>query len=125
MHQIAWRTPSDDEQRAWQQEISGLGLRATPVMDRQYFRSIYFREPGGVLFEIATDMPGFARDEAPEAFGTRLKLPSWLEGKRDEIEAVLPRLALPGNGSHDLPASPDSFRGSRAVVWQQPELQQR
>ena len=59
VHHIAWRTADDERQLAWQQEIARLGIRVTPVMDRQYFRSIYFREPGGVLFEIATDPPGF------------------------------------------------------------------
>jgi glyoxalase family protein len=61
-------------------------------MDRQYFRSIYFREPGGVLFEIATDPPGFTFDEAPEELGHHLKLPPWLEPRRAEIEQTLPQL---------------------------------
>jgi glyoxalase family protein len=69
-------------------------------MDRQYFRSIYFREPGGVLFEIATDPPGFMRDESLDDLGTRLRLPAWLETRRAEVEAALPKLAVPGNGSH-------------------------
>jgi glyoxalase family protein len=69
-------------------------------MDRQYFRSIYFREPGGVLFEIATDPPGFIRDESLAELGTRLRLPAWLETQRAAVEAALPELALPGNGSH-------------------------
>ena len=103
VHHVAWRTPDDNQQQAWRQELAGLGLRVTPVMDRQYFRSIYFREPGGVLFEIATDPPGFARDEPLEALGTRLRLPPWLEGRRKELEAALPQLVLPGNGSRDLP----------------------
>jgi len=65
------------------------------VLDRQYFRSIYFREPGGVLFEIATDPPGFTRDEAPEALGNTLRLPPWLEPRRTYIEDRLPRLQVP------------------------------
>lgn len=99
VHHVAWRTPSAEEQLAWQREIAEQGLHVTPVMDRQYFRSIYFREPGGVLFEIATDPPGFARDESLERLGSRLKLPSWLEPQRPQIEAALPELALPGNGA--------------------------
>lgn len=100
VHHIAWRTPDDERQLAWQREVAGLGLNVTPVMDRQYFRSIYFREPGGVLFEIATDPPGFLCDEPLEELGTQLKLPPWLERQRPQIEGTLPRLDLPRNGSH-------------------------
>jgi glyoxalase family protein len=96
VHHVAWRTPDDAQQLAWREELSDAGVHVTPVMDRQYFRSIYFREPGGVLFEVATDPPGFLRDEAPEALGTRLMLPSWLEARRAEVEASLPELDLPG-----------------------------
>jgi glyoxalase family protein len=71
----------------------------TPVLDRQYFRSIYFREPGGVLFEIATDPPGFAIDEEPEHLGKELKLPPWLEKRRAQLEEVLPPLRLPRSGA--------------------------
>jgi hypothetical protein len=98
VHHVAWRTPDDEQQSAWQVAIARRGLRVTPVMDRQYFRSIYFREPGGVLFEIATDPPGFTLDETRDQLGTHLKLPPWLEAQRDQIEARLPRLELPGNG---------------------------
>ena len=66
----------------------------TPVLDRTYFHSIYFREPGGVLFEIATDPPGFALDEPIESLGEALKLPHWLERDRPRIERVLPPIAL-------------------------------
>ncbi|HSR31553.1 MAG TPA: ring-cleaving dioxygenase [Anaerolineae bacterium] len=100
VHHVAWRTPNDAEQLAWRQELSELGLRTTPVMDRQYFRSIYFREPGGVLFEIATDPPGFMRDESLAELGTRLRLPPWLEPKRAAVESALPELVLPVQGSH-------------------------
>lgn len=99
VHHVAYRTPDDEQQLAWQQEIGRAGLHVTPVMDRQYFRSIYFREPGGVLFEIATDPPGFGRDEAVEELGTRLRLPPWLEPRRAAIQSALPQLALPGNGA--------------------------
>lgn len=95
-HHVAWRTPDDAQQNAWRAEMAGQGYNVTPVMDRQYFHSIYFREPGGVLFEIATDLPGFATDETPEALGTHLKLPPWLEPQRARIEHALPPLRLPG-----------------------------
>ena len=90
VHHVAWRTPDDAQQLAWRQEIGRAGLDVTQVMDRQYFRSIYFREPGGVLFEIATDPPGFAVDESVEQLGTQLKLPPWLEPMRADIERSLP-----------------------------------
>ena len=92
VHHIAWRTESDETQLEWRERLVDLGYNVTPVMDRQYFHSIYFREPGGVLFEIATDPPGFAIDEAPEQLGTHLKLPPWLEPKRAAIEQILPPL---------------------------------
>jgi glyoxalase family protein len=98
VHHVAWRTPDDAEQLAWREDVATLGLRVTPVIDRQYFRSVYFREPGGVLFEIATDPPGMDWDEPVEALGSRLRLPSWFEPQRKEIEAALPALMLPGNG---------------------------
>ncbi len=95
VHHVAWRTADDQTQQAWRQEIASLGFHVSPVMDRQYFHSIYFREPGGVLFEIATDPPGFTWDEAPDRLGTGLKLPSWLETQRVQIEQILPDLSLP------------------------------
>jgi glyoxalase family protein len=98
VHHVAWRTPDDAEQRAWREDIATLGLRVTSVIDRQYFRSIYFREPGGVLFEIATDPPGMDWDEPVEALGSRLRLPSRFEPQRKEIETALPALMLPGDG---------------------------
>jgi glyoxalase family protein len=90
VHHVAWRTPDDEQQLAWRQEIGRAGLDVTRVMDRQYFHSIYFREPGGVLFEIATDPPGFTVDEALEQLGTQLRLPPWLEPMRADIERGLP-----------------------------------
>jgi glyoxalase family protein len=77
------------------EKVAALGYNVTPVLDRNYFRSIYFREPGGVLFEIATDPPGFAADEDPEHLGESLKLPPWLESQRDRLEGVLPPLRVP------------------------------
>ncbi len=99
VHHVAWRTPGDEEQLAWRKEIASLGYNVTPVIDRQYFRSIYFREPGGVLFEIATDPPGFTYDESVAELGTSLKLPPWLEPRRALIEQSLPPLKLPGAGA--------------------------
>ncbi len=95
VHHIAWRTPDDEAQRAWRAEIARLGYNVTPILDRSYFHSIYFREPGGVLFEIATDLPGFAVDEPPDQLGRRLALPPWLESARGELAKELPALRGP------------------------------
>jgi hypothetical protein len=95
VHHIAFRAETDEIQRQWQLELGRLGYDVTPILDRQYFHSIYFREPGGVLFEIATDPPGFAIDETPEELGTHLKLPPALELMRGSIEQALPTLKLP------------------------------
>ncbi len=95
VHHVAWRTPTDEEQEDWRSELVEAGLNVTPVIDRKYFRSIYYREPGGVLFEIATEPPGFTVDRPLKELGTRLMLPSWLESKRVEIEASLSPLNLP------------------------------
>ena len=94
VHHVAWRTPDDAQQRSWREELLGRGLHVSPVMDRQYFHSIYFREPGGVLFEIATDPPGFTADETPAELGSTLRLPAWLEPERAQIEGVLPPVAV-------------------------------
>ncbi|HYP08965.1 MAG TPA: ring-cleaving dioxygenase, partial [Bryobacteraceae bacterium] len=94
VHHIAWRVADDETQVEWLGEVSRLGYDASPVMDRKYFHSIYFREPGGILFEIATDAPGFAVDEPAEELGRKLVLPSWLEPRREQLEAVLPPLRL-------------------------------
>lgn len=95
VHHVAFRVPDDETQVALREEIAGLGYDVTPVLDRQYFHSIYFREPGGVLFEIATDPPGFTTDEDPDHLGEDLKLPPWLESRRSRIEEALPALDLP------------------------------
>ncbi|MFC4550373.1 MULTISPECIES: ring-cleaving dioxygenase [Halorussus] len=92
VHHVAFRTPDDESQAAWRDRLGDAGLFVTPVKDRQYFRSVYFREPGSVLFEIATDPPGFTRDETVEALGTDLKLPPWLENDREAIESRLPEI---------------------------------
>lgn len=96
VHHVAWRTSDRDQQQKWQARISARGLQVTEILNRQYFTSIYFREPGGVLFEIATDPPGFTLDETPEALGTALKLPPWYEEQRAAIERGLPPIRLPG-----------------------------
>ncbi len=95
VHHIAWRTPDDAEQRAWRTDLVRHGYNVTPIIDRAYFHSIYFREPGGILFEIATDPPGFAIDEPQDHLGERLMLPQWLEPQRPELEQRLPALRLP------------------------------
>jgi len=88
-HHIAFRARNDQEQEAWRDHLLGLGVDVSPVMERNYFRSIYFRAPDGLLLEIATDGPGFAVDEAPATLGQELKLPEWLEGRREGIELAL------------------------------------
>lgn len=95
VHHVAWRTPDDARQLAWRRRIAEMGIAVTEVRDRQYFRSIYFREPGGVLFEIATDPPGFATDEPIERLGADLKLPPWLESRRAALERSLPPIRVP------------------------------
>lgn len=95
VHHIAYRAESDETQRALRQLLVNAGHDPTPVLDRQYFRSIYFREPGGVLFEIATDAPGFAIDEPVADLGRSLKLPPWIESHRSEIEAHVTPLTVP------------------------------
>lgn len=95
VHHVAWRVEGDEEQKVWREKVAALNPSISPVMERCYFRSIYFREPGGVLFEIATDQPGFAADEPVMELGTHLKLPPWLEASREKIEQAVPRLRLP------------------------------
>ena len=94
VHHIAFRAPDDDEQLKVREQLVARGLNVTPVIDRQYFHSIYFREPNGILFEIATDGPGFLIDEPADALGETLKLPPIYESKRNEIERVLPTIHL-------------------------------
>ena len=93
IHHIAFRTVDDEEQLAYRQLLLTAGHHVTPVQDRHYFHSIYFREPGGVLFEVATDAPGFLYDEPIEELGNSLKLPSWLEERREELEQRLPAIS--------------------------------
>jgi len=99
VHHVAWRTANDEHQLEWRRRLLDLGTSVTPVQDRMYFHSIYFREPSGILFEIATDQPGFPVDEAVEELGMHLKLPSWLESQRPTLEHSLPLIHLPVNGA--------------------------
>ena len=94
IHHIAWRTPDDHDQTAWRNHLVKAGMQVTPIIDRTYFHSIYYREPSGVLFEIATDPPGFAVDEPLESLGSKLVLPAWLEGQREELLRSLPALTV-------------------------------
>ena len=94
IHHVAFRATDNADQLDWRDRMLGAGMQVTPVIDRQYFNAIYFREPGGVLFEIATDPPGFTRDEPLETLGQALKLPEQYEPIRDRIEQILPRITL-------------------------------
>ena len=91
-HHIAFRATNDAEEMEMRRRALSLGLNATEQIDRNYFRSVYFREPGGILFEIATDDPGFTRDEPKEKLGQKVMLPPWYEAHRAKIEASLPAL---------------------------------
>lgn len=95
IHHLALRTGSAEDQRVWRERLFEAGAEPTPVVDRQYFESIYFQIPGGVLFEIATDPPGFTVDESSTSLGGALRLPPWLESRRRVIEARLPVLRPP------------------------------
>jgi glyoxalase family protein len=94
VHHIAFRASTDQEQAEWREKLAELGFNVTPIVDRQYFHSIYFREPGGILFEIATDAPGFATDEPVQHLGETLKLPPQYEEHRQEIERTLPPISV-------------------------------
>jgi glyoxalase family protein len=95
VHHVAFRTDDDASELSLRETVTGLGLSPTPVIDREYFRSVYFREPGGVLFELATDQPGFTVDEPLEGLGTGLMLPPRYETSRADIESRLPPLHDP------------------------------
>ncbi len=95
VHHVAWRTRDAAEEMAVREGLAQVGLRPTPLIDRFWFESVYFNEPGGVLFELATDGPGFERDEAMAHLGETLILPPWLEPHRRDIEAGLPPLTIP------------------------------
>jgi glyoxalase family protein len=99
VHHVAWRVPDSETELALRRVIVDVGLQPSPQIDRFWFQSVYFREPSGILFELATDGPGFDRDEAAEHLGETLILPPWLEPKRAAIEAALPPLVLPTEAS--------------------------
>ncbi len=95
VHHIAWRLPDQEEELVARSQVIAAGGHPTEVINRFWFKSVYFREPGGVLFEFATEGPGFALDENPAHLGEQLILPPWLEPHRSEIEAALPPLGTP------------------------------
>jgi glyoxalase family protein len=95
VHHLAWRVNDEAHQLTVRSQAEAAGAHATPVIDRFWFKSVYFKEPGGVLFELATDGPGFAVDEDPEHLGESLVLPPWFESSRKQIEAALPPLSAP------------------------------
>jgi glyoxalase family protein len=97
VHHVAWRARDDAEQLRWRESLVTAGRNVTPVIDRWYFKSIYYREPGGVLFEIATDGPGFTVDEKPEKLGTGLSLPPWFQVRHDQLEKTLTPITVPTN----------------------------
>jgi glyoxalase family protein len=99
VHHIAWHS-RDEDHVGWQQRAAAAGMRVTPVIDRDYFLSIYFRQPQGVLFEIATTSPGFAVDEDPEHLGEELRLPRQHEHLRPQLERVLTPLTNPRTPAH-------------------------
>ena len=99
IHHLAWRVDDDDHQLVVRNIVDQAGRRPTPVIDRFWFKSVYFLEPGGVLFELATDGPGFAVDEDPAHLGESLVLPPWLEPQRAAIETALPVLQVPAPGA--------------------------
>jgi glyoxalase family protein len=95
VHHLAWRMEDDDHESEVRAQVAQHGAQPTPVIDRFWFKSVYFREPGGVLFELATDGPGFHVDESMSSLGETLVLPPWLESDRPAIESVLPKLEMP------------------------------
>ena len=101
IHHLAWRVDDSEHQLEVRTRIASAGRQPTPVIDRFWFQSVYFLEPGGVLFELATDGPGFAVDEDPAHLGESLVLPPWLESHRGPIESMLPTLHLPSAVTKD------------------------
>jgi len=95
VHHVAWRVPDLAAERALREELRAAGRRPTDVVDRFWFQSVYFLEPGGTLFELATDGPGFGIDEDGAHLGETLVLPPWFEAQRAQIEATLPPLVAP------------------------------
>ena len=106
VHHVAWRARDDSHEVAWRDVLVRAGREVTPVIERKYFRSIYFREPGGVLFEIATDKPGFTVDEPAEALGSSLQLPPQYEGRREKLTFNLPPIVVPTTAASGLSVDP-------------------
>lgn len=92
IHHVAWRTKDRELESELRKKVAAFGLQPSPIIDRFWFESVYFQEPNGILFELATDGPGFERDEKLENLGEQLILPPWLESKRSQIEAALPKI---------------------------------
>ncbi|HEX2864611.1 MAG TPA: VOC family protein, partial [Deinococcales bacterium] len=115
VHHVALRTRDDAEQAEYRESLRLAGYEATPVRDRQYFRSVYFRDFSGVLFEIATEAPGFAADETVDELGSGLKLPAWLEPRRAGIEARVPRIVSPEYGAPIPKPTPEGSGDDRAA----------
>jgi glyoxalase family protein len=107
IHHLAWRVDDDAHELAMRAQVEAGGSHATPVIDRFWFKSVYFKEPGGVLFELATDGPGFAVDEAAHALGETLVLPPWLESQRGQIQALVPPLVYPPQLPALAPGNPE------------------
>jgi glyoxalase family protein len=95
VHHVAWRAKDAAHQAEWREMLVKAGRNVTPVIERYYFKSIYYREPGGILFEIATDGPGFNVDEPIESLGSTLSLPPWFKVRRDELDKTLPPIVVP------------------------------
>ncbi len=95
VHHVAWRATGDAHQAEWREVLVNAGRSVTPVIERYYFKSIYYREPGGVLFEIATDGPGFTVDEPVESLGSALSLPPWFQVRREGLDKTLPPIVVP------------------------------
>ena len=95
VHHVAWRAADSAHQAEWREALMKAGRNVTPVIERYYFKSIYFREPGGILFEIATDGPGFTVDEPVESLGSTLSLPPWFDVRRDVLDETLPPIVVP------------------------------
>ena len=110
VHHVAWTSPDADHE-AWGERVRAAGGHPTGVIDRQYFESIYFREPGAVLFEIATESPGFAVDEPVESLGESLRLPPQYESHRAPIEELLTPLRVPRHGA--APVAPTATKEER------------
>jgi len=95
VHHVAWRATDAAHQAEWREVLVKAGRNVTPLIERYYFKSIYYREPGGILFEIATDGPGFTVDEPVESLGSTLSLPPWFKVRRDVLDETLPPIVVP------------------------------